>query len=461
MTPVLGPNARIVVVGAGLAGLRAAEALRAEGFAGSVTVVGEEAERPYDRPPLSKQVLTGFAPADHTILPQLGPLDGVEWKLGTRAVGLDRKSKTVQLEGGEELPYDRCLIATGLRARPWHKEDEAALDGVFVIHSMGDATALRERLVAGPRRVVVIGGGFTGSEMASVCRMLGIDVSLVELGPAPLAGALGGVIGEVASAMQCDAGVDLHCGVGVDALTGDDGRVTGARLSDGTELEADIVVVALGGIRNTEWLRDAGLAAGPLGVGCDAGCRVADANAIVTDDVFVAGDVATFPLALFRYQRVTLEHWRNAMVQAQVAAHNMICREADRRPHVSVPWFWSIQFEVNIKSVGIPNLADQVVVTQGSTDARRFVAAYGMQGSLVGAVSFNGGRYLEHYERLMRSGAPFPPDLSKVEDAPGDAPQPAGFPPQALATHAPTTILTGNSPADLRVEHIWNQGENQ
>src|SRR5689334_14520006 len=113
MTPVLGPDARIVIVGAGLAGLRAAEALRAEGFAGSVTVVGEEAERPYDRPPLSKQVLIGFAPADHTILPQLGPLDGVEWKLGTRAVGLDRTSKTVALEGGEELSYDRCLIATG------------------------------------------------------------------------------------------------------------------------------------------------------------------------------------------------------------------------------------------------------------------------------------------------------------------------------------------------------------
>jgi 3-phenylpropionate/trans-cinnamate dioxygenase ferredoxin reductase subunit len=290
--------------------------------------------------------------------------------------------------------------------------------------------------------------------------MLGIDVSLVELGPAPLAGALGGVIGEVASAMQRDAGVDLHCGVGVDTITSEDGCVTGVRLGDGTEIRADIVVVALGGVRNTEWLRGAGLAAGPLGVGCDAGCRVADENAIVTDDVFVAGDVATFPVPLFRYQRVALEHWRNAVVQAQVAAHNMICGEADRQPHISVPWFWSIQFEVNIKSVGIPNLADQVVVTQGSTDARKFVAAYGMQGILVGAVSFNNGRYLEHYERLMASGASFPPDLSMIDDAPGGEPQFAGFAPQSLTTHTPTTILVGNSPADLHVERIWSEAAN-
>jgi NADPH-dependent 2,4-dienoyl-CoA reductase/sulfur reductase-like enzyme len=460
VTSVLAPDARIVIVGAGLAGLRAAEALRAEGFAGSVIVVGEERERPYDRPPLSKQVLIGFASADHTTLPQLGPADDVEWKLGTRAVGLDRASKTVRLEGGGELPYDRCLIATGLRARPWPKEDEAQLDGVFVIHSISDATALRERLAAGPRRVVVIGGGFTGSEMASVCRMLGIDVSLIERGPAPLSGALGGVIGEVAAAMQRDAGVDLHCGVGVEALTGEDGRVTGARLSDGTELEADIVVVALGGIRNTEWLRNAGLAAGPLGVGCDAGCRVADENGIVTDDVFVAGDVATFPVPLFRYQRVALEHWRNAVIQARVAAHNMICSESDRRPHISLPWFWSIQFEVNIKSVGIPNLADEVVVTQGSTDGRKFVAAYGMHGTLVGAVSFNNGRYLEHYERLVASGASFPPDLSQVDDSPGGKPQPAAFPTPSLGTGTPTTILVGNSPADLHVERIWSEGAN-
>jgi NADPH-dependent 2,4-dienoyl-CoA reductase/sulfur reductase-like enzyme len=460
MTTAVGPDARIVIVGAGLAGLRAAEALRTEGFAGSITVVGEESEPPYDRPPLSKQVLIGFAPADHTILPRLGPLDGVEWKLGTRAVGLDRSSKTIQLEGGEELPYDRCLIATGLRARPWHNKDEAALDGVFVIHTIADATALRERLAAGPRRVLVIGGGFTGSEMASVCRMLGIDVSLVELGPAPLAGALGGVIGEVASAMQRDAGVDLHCGVGVDALTGEDGRVTGARLSDGTELDADIVVVALGGIRNTEWLHGSGLAAGQIGVGCDAGCRVADANAIVTDDIFVAGDVATFPAPLFRYQRVALEHWRNAVVQAQVAAHNMVCAESDRRPHVGIPWFWSIQFEVNIKSVGIPNLADEVVITQGSTDDRRFVAAYGMHGTMVGAVSFNHGRNLEHYERLIASGAPFPPDISHAGDGNGATPRPADFPPASLVSGTPTTILVGNSPTDLHVEHIWSSGGN-
>jgi len=224
------------------------------------------------------------------------------------------------------------------------------------------------------------------------------------------------------------------------------------RLSDGTRLDVDVVVVALGGIRNTEWLRGSRLAASALGIGCDAGCRAFDGNAIVTDDVFVAGDVARFPHPVYGYQMVTLEHWRNALIQAEIAAHNMIAEEADRRPHVSVPWFWSIQFEVNIKSVGVPSIADQVVVTQGSTDDRRFVAAYGLNGQIVAAVSFNAGRYLEFYERLIQEAAPFPPDLSNVDQATGADPVPADFPPASALTNRPTVVLTGHSPTEMRVE---------
>ena len=328
----------IAIVGAGLAGLRAAETLRREGYEGKLTVIGDEAHQPYDRPPLSKQVLTGWVASDHTTLPRLENLDDVDWELGRRAVGLDLAEKKIVLDDGRNVPYDRCLIATGVRARTWFNEAEAELDGMFVVHTADDSRALRQRLAAKPKRVLVIGGGFTGSEVASVCRMLNVDVTLVELADAPLSGALGGVIGAIAADMQRDAGVDLRTGVRVDAIESDErGRVRGVRLSDGAELEVDVVVVALGGIRNTEWLTGSRLAAGPLGVGCDAGCRAFDGNAIVTDDVFVAGDVARFPHPLYGYQMMTLEHWRNAVIQAEIAAHNMISEEADRRPHVSVP----------------------------------------------------------------------------------------------------------------------------
>lgn len=441
---------RIVIVGASLAGLEAAETLRHEGFNGSLTVIGDEASEPYDRPPLSKQVLSGSLDAERTALPESRELD-VEWRLGQPATGLDLTGKRVRLADGQEVGFDRLLIATGARARPWPNELEAALDGVFVMHTREDAGRLRQRLAAGPRRVLVIGAGFTGSEVASICRDLDLPVTVVEQGPAPLVGALGGVIGRIAAATQRDHGVDLRCGVTVTTLEGDaSGRLRRAHLSDGDTIEVDVAVAALGAIRNVDWLEGSGLAAGPWGVACDAGCRAFDMNGVVTDDVFVAGDVARFPHVLFGYQFLSLEHWGNAVAQAEIAAHNMVSTQTNRWPHLWVPVFWSAQFGANIKSVGVPTVADEVVVAQGSVEDRRFVAVYGRQGRIVAAVTFDQGKWLEFYRGLIEAGAPFPPSLRTVDRPSKMRPVPAEFPDRVVPAYQATVVVTGHAPDERR-----------
>ncbi|MFJ9819011.1 NAD(P)/FAD-dependent oxidoreductase [Streptomyces sp. NPDC101151] len=443
---------RIVIVGASLAGLRAAETLRAEGFAGELTLIGDEPYEPYDRPPLSKAVLLGKASPRHTELPHRREIDA-KWRLGVAATGLDLSAKRVRLADGDEVEYDRLLIATGVRARPWPKEGEARLDGVFVLRTRDDATGLLHRLKAGPHRVFIIGAGFAGCEVASACREMGIQVTMAERAGAPLVGALGGVIGAVAADLQTENGVDLRTRVTVTSLEGDSvGRVRAVHLSDETVVEANVVVVSLGSQRNTEWLTGSGLGAGPRGIACDAGCRAFDFRGIVTDDVFVAGDVARSPHALFGYQFLSLEHWGNAVAQAETAAHNMICHAADRRPHLWTPAFWSSQFGVNIKSVGVPPMGDQIMITQGSLAERRFVGVYGYQGRMIAAVSFDNTRWLEFYQRQIEQGAPFPVEFPTVDRRPeGRQPVAADFPDPALPTHGPTVTLSGYSPADQQL----------
>ncbi|MFB6959523.1 NAD(P)/FAD-dependent oxidoreductase [Streptomyces sp. NPDC056309] len=443
---------RIVIVGASLAGLRAAETLRAEGFAGPLTMIGDEPYEPYDRPPLSKAVLLGMASPDHTELPRRRDIDAT-WRLGVAAAGLDMAAKRVRLADGEEVPYDRLLIATGVHARPWPKEDEAQLDGVFVLRTRDDAVRLHRRMKGPPRRVLVIGAGFTGSEIASACRNQGIAVTVAERAGAPLVGALGGVIGAVAAELHRENGVDLRTGVMVTGLEGDaTGRVRAAHLSDSSVVETDVVVVSLGATRNTDWLVGSGLGAGPRGIACDAGCRAFDFRGIVTDDIYVAGDVARSPHPLFGYQFLSLEHWGNAVAQAEVAAHNMISASADRRPHMWVPAFWSSQFGVNIKSVGVPSMGEEVMITQGSLTERRFVGVYGYQGRVIAAVSFDNTRWLEFYQRLIETGAPFPVEFTTVDRRPeGRKPVPADFPDPSLPTHGPTVTLSGYSPADRQL----------
>ncbi|MEV0466228.1 FAD-dependent oxidoreductase [Nocardia tengchongensis] len=448
---------RIVIVGASLAGLRAAEALRDKGFCGPLTLIGDETHEPYDRPPLSKQVLKGWVRADHTKLPRMRDIDA-QWRLGVAATGLDRVNKQVLLATGDAVPYDRLLIATGVRARPWFNPAEAALQGVFTVRTCDDAARLQAALRAGPKRVLVVGSGFVGSEMASVCCELGLPVTVAERGGGPLVGPLGGVIGDIAARMQRDAGVDLRTGVSVEGLDGDaGGHVRRARLSDGTTLDVDVVVASLGSMRNVEWLAGAGLAAGFWGVGCDAGCRAFDINGVVTDNVFVAGDVARQPHVLYEYQFISMEHWDNAVCGAQVAANNMINLETERRPHLPLPSFWSGQFGVNIKGVGVCSFGDEIVFTQGSPEDYRFAAAYGHRGRIVGAVTFNHGKWLPYYAAMIERSAPFPPPPPGYDRAPDPAPMPARFPDPRVPTEMPDVVLTGHDPTSRGAEFHWTR----
>lgn len=439
-------DGRIVIVGASLAGQRAAETLREEGFEGPLTLIGDEPYPPYDRPPLSKSVLTGWLPATDTFLPQ-GQDIHAQWLLGVPATHLDVANKTVQLADDRHVPFDRLLIATGTRARPWPDASQAALDGVFTIRTLDDGARLHQRLAAKPHHVLVIGAGFTGSEVASICREGGLDVTVTERSAAPLAGALGGAVGTMAAHLQRAYGVDLRCNVTVMALEGDaQGRLRCAHLSDGDTLEVDVAVVALGAVRNVEWLQDSGLAADARGVVCDGSCRVVDANSIVTDDIFVAGDVARWPHPLFDGQFLAVDHWGNAVAQAATAAHNMICGVSERRAYGHIPNFWSNQFGLNIKSVGLPMLADEVVVMQGSVSERRLVAAYGHKGRMVAALAVNMPRGLDAYEALIAQKSVFPPPLN----AP-DRPTPlhvvaSGFPSHELPTYSPEATTTGPGP---------------
>ena len=439
-------NGRVVIVGASLAGLRAAETLRAEGFTGHLSLIGDEPYEPYDRPPFSKAVQEGWISEEHTTLPRRREI-AAEWLLGVPATVLDLPNRQVQLADGRRVPFDRLLIATGTRARPWPDKEQAALDGVFTVRTRDDAARLHGRLAAGPKRVLVIGAGFTGSEVASVCRELGLDVTVTERSATPLAGALGQAAGTFAAYLQRQHGVDLRCNTTVMALEGDaQKKLRRARLSDGDELDVEVAVVALGSVRNTEWLRGAGLAADARGVVCDASCRAFDADGAVTDDIFVAGDVARWPHPLYDGQLLVVEHWSNAVTQAETAAHNMLASSAPRRAHKHLPSFWSNQFGVNIKAVGLPTIADTIVLTQGSIQERRLVAAYGHQGRIVAAVAVNAARSLPAYQALIEARAPFPPELH-ASDGPAELrPLPAGFPQRGQPTHDPGAMPTGSGP---------------
>lgn len=387
---------RIVIVGASLAGLRTAEALRRGGFDGLLTVVGAEPHLPYDRPPLSKGVLTCSVQPPDTRLRQQGDLE-VDWLLGDPAVELAPAARVVRLAGGRALPYDGLVVATGASPRPLPGV-RADLPGVHLLRTLDDAVLLRDALAAGPR-VVIVGGGFIGMEVASQCRTLGLPVTLVT--PDPILGRALGELSWSAEQRARDHGVDVRTPRGVQALVGAD-RVEQVLLDDGTRVPADVVVVAIGAVPATGWLTGLGLDL-TGGLLCDPALAV-----VGLDEVVAAGDVVRWPHLARAGAAVRLEHWSNAGEQAVAAAERLL-RGPGVSPHAPVPSFWSDQFGVRLQGVGHPDLADAVDVVEGQAAGDRFVAEYRREGRLVAALVAGAPRALLPYRRELAGAGTGPP----------------------------------------------------
>ncbi|MGW0830398.1 NAD(P)/FAD-dependent oxidoreductase [Streptomyces prunicolor] len=358
---------RIVVVGASAAGLAAAETLRREGYTGTLTLVGEEPHPPYDRPPLSKQVLAAEWEPDRIALRTPADLSGLDLdlRLGVAATALDLAAQEVRLSDGAQVSYDRLVIATGVRPRRLPGE------GAHVLRTLDDALTLRERLGPG-RKLVVVGAGFLGAEAAAVAWRLGAEVTLLEPAPVPLAHAVGEQVGQVLAQAHVDHGVKLRTGVSVTEVTDE-----GVRLGTGEEIEADEVLVAIGSLPNTEWLADSGLSVGD-GVVCDEYCEAAK-------NVYAAGDVARWYNPLFETS-MRIEHRTNAAEQGMAAARNLLDSES-RKAFAPVPYFWSDQYDMKIQAYGYLRGHDEVTVVDGDLGERRFVAAYRTGDRLTGALA--------------------------------------------------------------------------
>lgn len=371
---------RVVVAGASLAGLNAAEALRDAGFEGTIVAVGAEDHLPYDRPPLSKDVLAGETRAEATALREPGHYDGLEvdWELGRRVTGLDVDDRKVALDNGMVVPFDGLVIATG--ASPRRLSGQPDLEGIHLLRTLDDSLDLASELERRPR-VVVVGAGFIGSEVAATARGRGCEVTVIEVAPVPLAHALGEEMGRALSSLHGDHGVDVRCGVAVEGFDGS-GRVERVRLADGSAVDADVVVVGVGVAPETEWLEDSGVEVDD-GVVCDEYCFAADR-------VVAAGDVARWHNPAFD-ETMRVEHWDNAIQQGRHAAQNLLAvlTGGEPEPYSPVPWFWSDQYDAKIQFTGRSAPSDEVTVVEGSVEERRFVAIYGREGRVVGALAIN------------------------------------------------------------------------
>lgn len=379
----------VAVVGASLAGLSAARSLRKQGYDGRLVVVGDEPHRPYDRPPLSKEFLTGTLAEAELALEGDDEDLAAEWLLGTRAVALDHRGRKVRLADGREVRADGFVLATGAAARTLPGSE--GLAGVHTLRTLDDARALRDELARGGR-LVVIGGGFIGAEVASTAYALGLEVTVVEAAPTPLAGPLGEAMGAVVSGLHADHGVRLVCGVGVKGLSGES-RVDAVLLEDGRSLPADIVVVGVGARPNVEWLEGSGIAL-DNGVKCGADGRTSLAG------VVAVGDCANWYDPRAGHHR-RVEHWTGARERPDAAIATLLAQGAVEPGVPRPPYFWSDQYGVKIQFAGHAAAADSVTVEAGSADGRDVLAVYRRAGDPVAVLGMNQPRLFTRWRKQL------------------------------------------------------------
>jgi 3-phenylpropionate/trans-cinnamate dioxygenase ferredoxin reductase component len=399
----------VVVAGASLAGLRAAETLRHEGYDGRLVVIGAEEHLPYDRPPLSKQLLAGTCTLDQLAL-RRDPYEDLDLELwlGRRATGLDLHAREVVVDDRERVGFDGLVIATG--ATPRRLPGTPPLEGIHTLRTLDDCIAIRkdlDRAIASGGRAVVVGAGFIGSEVAATCRSAGAEVTVLEALATPLSKALGEDMGAACAELHHANGVDLRTGAGVSGFLGRH-RVEGVRLDDGTTVEAELVVVGVGVRPNTDWLESSDLKLHD-GVLCDVTCLAAPG-------VVAAGDVARWHNPLFATD-MRVEHWTNAAEQGMAAARTLLAGPAAAEPFAPVPYFWSDQYKTKIQFVGHVHHSDDVRVVDGSIEARKFVALYEHAGRLVGALAFSRPKPLLQCRRLIAERATIDEAVAHLTDS--------------------------------------------
>jgi 3-phenylpropionate/trans-cinnamate dioxygenase ferredoxin reductase subunit len=389
---------RLVVVGASLAGLRAAQAARKAGFDGDLVMVGEERHQPYTRPPLSKELLAG----EHTVDRVQLPCDelGIQWRLGVPAAHLDRARRRVVLSDDDEVEYDRLILATGSRPRRWPGAG-ADLERVHVLRDLDDALALRKAFDDRPR-VAIVGAGFIGCEVAQTARKEGLDVTLIDIAATPML-PLGPELGTWCAGLHRDHGVDVRLGLGVARLIGDR-HVEAVELADGERVPADIVVVGLGAVPNTEWLAGSGLSVDP-GLACDATLTAVD-----DPDILGAGDIVAWPHPLADGEAIRIEHWTVAAEQGQLAGRNVLVDRGERKAYEAPPYFWSDQYDVKIQSLGLPGRAEGVELLESTPDRSRLVYGAQRDGYLVGVIAINAARRLGSYRMALED----PPEFGEL-----------------------------------------------
>jgi 3-phenylpropionate/trans-cinnamate dioxygenase ferredoxin reductase subunit len=380
-----------VIIGANLAGGRAAEALRKEGFEGRVVLIGAEPDPPYERPPLSKEYLRGQIAREKIFIHKPGFYEEqrIELRLGVRATGLDLQGRVVELESGERIAFDRLLLATGGRPRKLSVPG-SDLDGIYDLRTVADGERIAAELRPG-RRLVVIGAGFIGAEVAASARMQGLDVTVLEMAPVPLGRALGDEMGGIYAEIHREHGVELLTGEAIDRFEGS-GRVERVVGVSGRAIDCDFVVVGVGIEPATELAEAAGLAV-------ENGIVVDEYAETSVPGVFAAGDVARFYHPVLR-ERLRVEHWANAQNQGVLVAKNMLGR---REAYVEIPWFWSDQYDLNLQYVGHASSWDEIVL-RGDVAGRKFTAFYLKGGRLRAALTVNRFKDIRPSRELIKLG---------------------------------------------------------